>query len=180
MSIPVFFILSITSLRIVFGGSEAAITYQCAKHRNTAARIAPFNSKCAGHMPAKGSIHCHDYNEDVFPCVQFFRTYDRFDAPTFVEYFKAVQRHFGKVVAVVDRASPHRAKSVKELLRENKNTRIIHLPKGSPYLNAVEECWHQGKRILLVSEYYKTFVDMCSAISTYYIAPIESSCRVCR
>ena len=39
---------------------------------------------------------------------QFFRTYDRFDAPTFIEYLKAMQRHFGKVVAVVDRASPHR------------------------------------------------------------------------
>ena len=75
---------------------------------------------------------------------------------------------FGKAVAVVDRASPHRAKSVKELLRENKNIKIIYLPKGSPYLNAVEECWHQGKRVLLVSEYYKTFTDMCSAISTYY------------
>ena len=99
---------------------------------------------------------------------QFFRTCDRFDAPTFVEYLKAMQRHFGKVVAVVDRASPHRAKSVKELLRENKNIKIVYLPKGSPYLNAVEECWHQGKRVLLVSEYYKTFTDMCSAISTYY------------
>ena len=99
---------------------------------------------------------------------QFFRTYDRFDAPTFIEYLKAMQRHFGKVVAVVDRASPHRAKSVKELLRENKNIKIIYLPKGSPYLNAVEECWHQGKRVLLVSEYYKTFTDMCSAISAYY------------
>ena len=99
---------------------------------------------------------------------QFFRTYDRFDAPTFIEYLKAMQRHFGKVVAVVDRASPHRAKLVRKLLRENKNIKIIYLPKGSPYLNAVEECWHQGKRVLLVSEYYKTFTDMCSAISTYY------------
>ena len=44
----------------------------------------------------------------------------------------------------------------------------IYLPKGSPYLNAVEECWHQGKRILLVSEYYRTFADMCNAIITYY------------
>ena len=87
---------------------------------------------------------------------------------TVIEYLKAMQRHFGKVVAVVDRASPHRAKLVRKLLRENKNIKIIYLPKGSPYLNAVEECWHQGKRVLLVSEYYKTFTDMCSAISTYY------------
>ena len=51
---------------------------------------------------------------------------------------------------------------------KNKNIRIIYLPKGSPYLRAVEECWHQGKRILLVSEYYRTFADMCNAIITYY------------
>ena len=99
---------------------------------------------------------------------QLFRTHGRFDASTFIRYLKEMQKRFGKVAAVTDRASPHRAKLVKELLRENKNIRIIYLPKGSPYLNAVEECWHQGKRILLVSEYYRTFADMCNAIITYY------------
>ena len=79
-----------------------------------------------------------------------------------------MQRHFGKVTVVTDRASPHRAKLVKKLLRENKNIRIIYLPKGSPYLNAVEECWRQGKQVLLVSEYYRTFADMCNAVITYY------------
>ena len=68
----------------------------------------------------------------------------------------------------MDRASPHRAKLVRRLLRESKNTKIIYLPKRSPCPNAVEECWHQGKRILLVSEYYRTFADMCNAIITYY------------
>ena len=99
---------------------------------------------------------------------QLFRTHERFDAPTFIRYLKEMQKRFGKVAAVTDRASSHRAKLVKGLLRENKNIRIIYLPKGSPYLNAVEECWHQGKRILLVSEYYRTFADMCNAIITYY------------
>ncbi len=99
---------------------------------------------------------------------QFFRTGSWFNAPTFVAYLKAMQRHFGKVAVMVDRASPHRAKAVRTLLHENKNIKIIYLPKGSPYLNAVEECWHQGKRNLLVSEYYKTFLDMHSAVSQYY------------
>ena len=72
---------------------------------------------------------------------QFFRTYDRFDAPTFIEYLKAMQRHFGKVVAVVDRASPHRAKLVRKLLRENKNIKLIYLPKRI----AVPQC---GRRVL--------------------------------
>ena len=53
-------------------GSEFAITYQCAKHRNVAARIAPFKVKCAKHMFPKGSIHRLAYDEDVFTCIQSF------------------------------------------------------------------------------------------------------------
>ena len=83
--------------------------------------------------------------------------------PPFIRYLKEMQRRFGKVAVVTDRASPHRAKLVKGLLRENKNIRIIYLPKGSPYLNAIEECWHQGKRILPVSVYYR---DVCRHVQT--------------
>lgn len=100
-------------------------------------------------------------------CRQFFRTYDWFNTPTFVKYLQGLQKHFGKVVVMVDRAPPHRAKLVLELLRKNKNNKIIYLPKGSSYLNAVEECWHQGKLVLFVSEYYKTFSDIHSTISMY-------------
>ena len=49
---------------------------------------------------------------------QFFRTYEKFDAPTFARYLKEMQRHFGKVAVVVDRAPPHKAKAVRRLLRE--------------------------------------------------------------
>ena len=99
---------------------------------------------------------------------QFFRTYDKFNAVTFVAYLKELQRHFGKAVLICDRAPQHRSRLVREFLRTNKNIKIMYFPKGSPYLNAVEECWRQGKRRLLVSEYYRTFSDMCRAISTYY------------
>ena len=75
---------------------------------------------------------------------------------------------FGKIAVTADRAPQHRSKLVKEFLRNNKDVRMIYLPKGSPYLNAMEECWHQGKRVLLVSEYYKTFQDMHRAVSLYY------------
>ena len=99
---------------------------------------------------------------------QFFRTYDRFNASTFVTYLKELQRHFGKAVIIADRAPQHRSKTVREFLRTNKNIKIIYFPKGLSYLNAVEECRRQGKRRLLVSEYYRTFSDMCRAVSTYY------------
>ena len=43
--VQVFFI----SLQIVFGGSESAIIYQCAKHKNATAKISTFKCKCAKH-----------------------------------------------------------------------------------------------------------------------------------
>ena len=79
-----------------------------------------------------------------------------------------MQKHFGKVAVITDRASPHRSRLVRKPLRANRNDRILYFLKDSPHLNAVEECWYQGKRILLVSEYYRTFSDMYRAVSAYY------------
>ena len=79
-----------------------------------------------------------------------------------------MQRHFGKVAAVTDRSSLHRARLVKKLPLENRNVRIIYLPKGSSHLNAVKECWRQGKQALPASEYYRTLADTCIAAVTCY------------
>ena len=98
---------------------------------------------------------------------QFFITYDRLNAVTFVEYLKSLYRCFGKIAVIVDRTSPHCAKLVKDLLRENKEIKITYVPKGSPYLNAVEECWHRAKPALFVSKHYKTKHDMLHSISEY-------------
>ena len=95
----------------------------------------------------------------------------KFNAVTFVAYLKELQKHFGKVVMICDRAPQHRSKVVREFLRINKNIRIMCFPKGSPHLNAVEECWRQGKRRRLVSKYYRTFSNICMAISSYYRVP---------
>ena len=32
----------------------------------------------------------------------------------------------------------------------------------------MEECWHQGKRALLMSEYYRTLADMRNAIPLHF------------
>ena len=47
---------------------------------------------------------------------QFFRTHERFDALAFVESLKEMQRHFGKVAVIMDRAFPHRAEPVRYLI----------------------------------------------------------------
>ncbi len=54
----------------------------------------------------------------------------------------------------VDRAALHRSKIVKEYLQRNSdNVKRDYFPVGSPELNAVEECWRQGKNNIL-SMYY--------------------------
>ena len=68
-------------------------------------------------------------------------------------------------VSKATKSPQHRSILVREFLHKNKNIRIMHSPKGSPCLNAVEECWRQA---LLASEYRQTFSDMCQTILTYY------------
>jgi transposase len=45
---------------------------------------------------------------------------------------------------------------------------VEYLPKGSPELSAVEQCWRQGKDDLLVSKYYPRFASLKDAITNYY------------
>jgi len=44
---------------------------------------------------------------------------------------------------------------------------VEYLPKGSPELTAVEQCWRQGKDDLLVSKYYPGFRNLKAAITDY-------------
>jgi transposase len=68
----------------------------------------------------------------------------------------------------VDRATPHRSKIVKKYLYRNKdNMKIEYFPIGSPEFNAVEECWKQGKHMIL-SNYYPNFQSLRNMISQYY------------
>jgi transposase len=57
-----------------------------------------------------------------------------------------------------DRARQHLSKKLRDYLEGNKDAvRIVYLPKGSPELNAVEECWSQGKYDLRVSKHSKIY-----------------------
>lgn len=80
---------------------------------------------------------CGSITKDVR---QLFQTYEQLNASIF-KYLRELQRHFGRIAVIMDRASPYRAKRVKKLLRENKNVKITYLPKRLPYFNAMEECY---------------------------------------
>ncbi len=99
---------------------------------------------------------------------QLFRVHDKFNAVTFVEYLKELHWKYGKIAIMLDRASVHKSKKVKEYLANNRDVKLIWLPKGSPYLNMIEQCWKISKYALLVSEYYAMFTMMNDAVSKYF------------
>lgn len=99
---------------------------------------------------------------------QLFRIYKKFNSITFVEYLKELHYKYGKIALILDRASVHKSKKVKEFLADNPDVKLIWLPKGSSYLNMIEQCWKISKHVLLVSEYYAMFTIMNKAISEYF------------
>lgn len=101
---------------------------------------------------------------------QLFRQYDFFNQYTFLHYLIQVQKKFGKLILFIDRARQHhRSIIVREYMEQNKDVlKVIYFPKGSSELNAVEECWRQGKYDLLVSKYYPKFEDFRNVIANYY------------
>lgn len=99
---------------------------------------------------------------------RFFRTYERFNKETVLQYLGELERHFGKVAIIMDNAPQHKAKIVGEFLDGNANVKAMWLPTATPELSAVEEYWHQSKRDILVSEYYGTVAEMRRTMSEYF------------
>jgi transposase len=100
---------------------------------------------------------------------QLFRQDEKFDSQSFMAYLEQVKRKFKKFVMFVDRATQHRSKIVEGYLQKNtKNIQIEYFPVGSSELNAVEECWRQGKCNILSKNYYSGLSHIKQAISSYY------------
>ena len=99
---------------------------------------------------------------------QLFRQYERFDSQSFIAYLEEARKKFKKFIMIVDRATQHRSRMVKEYLQRNLETiRIEYFPVGLPLLNAVEECWRQGKCNIL-SRCYSGFSHLKQTISNFY------------
>ena len=97
-----------------------------------------------------------------------FMTCDRFNADTCIEYFDLLRRKYGKVAIVLDGASVHRSRKIKEYLEKYPQIKLIYLPKGMPQLNPVEAYWNKVKYDTLVSEHYDDFETMHKTVSEYF------------
>ena len=99
----------------------------------------------------------------------FFKRYATFTKEEFVDFLEAVHKWFGKTIMVLDGASQHRAKIVRETLREmNGEVRLVFLPPGCPDLNAIEEVWRQMKHAVLDAPTVKLH-KMCEDIDKWLV-----------
>ncbi len=80
----------------------------------------------------------------------FFKRYDRFTKDEFVDFLREAHAQFGKLFMILDRAPQHKAKIIRETLKElDGEVELEFLPPGCPDLNAIEEVWRQMKHAVL-------------------------------
>ena len=106
-------------------------------------------------------------------CTQRFQEYRFADSYALFHSLKRIADEFGRVAIIMDRASPHNSKTTRRLLREyrrnnpGRDIQLIFLPRGSPYLNVVEECWGLLKREVAQFYYYPKFDQFRWAVTDY-------------
>ena len=83
--------------------------------------------------------------EDTF----FFRFYKKANSKTVRRFLRQVHKKFEKVLIILDNASYHKSKKVKELLEEFEgDIQFVFLPPYTPELNPIEIQWRLLKRAL--------------------------------
>lgn len=101
---------------------------------------------------------------------QLFRQYPAFNEDTVLAFLHLVHRKFPRFYLFMDKARQHHhSRKVRSYLQRHRSTlRVRWFPTGSPELNAVEECWRQGKDTILGSRFYPDFTQLKTTITNYY------------
>ena len=84
---------------------------------------------------------------------RLMRQYEKFDGPTFVRYLEEVRRKWGKAFLIMDNASQHKTKGVREYLEGYDGMEILYPPTATPELSMVEAIWKDTKYRLVTSEH---------------------------
>ena len=102
-----------------------------------------------------------------------FHEYAFADTNSMIASLKRIGAEYGKVAIIMDRMSAHSSDELKKFLREyrrdhpGRDIQLIYLPRGSPYLNVVEECWGMLKKSIAQYYYYPRFKDLRNAAMAY-------------
>lgn len=102
-----------------------------------------------------------------------FQEYKFADSYALFHSLKRIAGEFGRVAIIMDRASSHNSKTTRRLIREHNQSNpgreieLIFLPRGSPYLNVVEECWALLKLNVARFYFYPKFSDFRWAVTDH-------------
>ena len=99
---------------------------------------------------------------------RLMRTYDAFDAETFVQYLREVRRKWGRALIIMDNARQHKSRAADEYLEGCDDIGVLYLPVATPELSAVESIWKDAKYKLITSTHYDTLEDLKHAVSEYF------------
>jgi len=107
-----------------------------------------------GLMSRKGSLHS-------------FPTQEKFTAQHLIQSLETLLPARVPTTVVLDNASVHRAKAVKEKQAEwrQKGLRVLFLPSYCPHLNKIEALWRMMKYRWLAPEAYADFQTLCQSVT---------------
>lgn len=86
----------------------------------------------------------------------------KMDSDDFIDFLILLLAHYpDKLIdLVVDNASWHKSKVVKEFLNENSRITLYYLPPYAPELNPIEKYWNILKHSITKNKYYKKIKDL--------------------
>lgn len=110
-----------------------------------------------------------------------------FDSEIFIAYLKLLveERYRGvKILLIIDNASPHKSKMVKEWVKRNSDKlKLLYLPPYSPDLNPQEMIWKDIRYKKTHNKYFDGLNSLENSINSYIIeysrpnAYIKSKCK---
>jgi len=113
--------------------------------------------------------------------------FEMFDSEVFkyyLEWLISERVDCKKTVLILDRASPHRAKIIRDFVSENKDKiELLYLPAYSPDLNPVEMIWKDVRKCKTHNRYFREREELHDEVASYlkeHAKPNEKLTSMCR
>jgi len=116
----------------------------------------------------KGNIHVFGALNNKRGKVMTLRA-EEINRFSFLKFLKKLMHYHKKVFLIVDNASWHKTKEIKEFLTENyERLRIAYFPPYSPEYNPSEYCWKAVRRDLITTKLFLSAESMGEQIQDYF------------
>ena len=93
-----------------------------------------------------------------------------FNAETFGDFLRYLLQHTqGRVYLILDNASWHKARDLRDFFIENQNRLVrIFLPPYSPELNPIERVWRITRRQVTHNRYFESVQELKTALTSHF------------